>query len=1018
MASVITIAGEKLFAAKAQANEQLDIDTFIFANVPAQDATAPINREEGLPTDHVVHQQIVQQVGRINDNVVVYSTVLDSITGPFEFNWVGLYSSINNTLVAINHIPTTPKTKTEAGVAGNTLNRNFGIEYSGIADLTGINVAPETWQLDFTARLQGMDKLTQQLAKDLNGADSFIDDGFKVVPRSTLNSFEVTPGVGYISGLRVELEEFIYLNIDSYPKYIYADAYFEGDATSTWAPRVICYASDVEINDFIDERGREHYLVLIAIINGQNDVEDLRALFAFKDDIYSRAFNNINAAVEKLNIESTSYLSKMADAQSTIKTNVHNTNNGGAEYYIVFSDSDLTDEKRTYKIGNSKFYLQLHNDYIFDSEAEIPRIAASNQGFLLNDVIDSSISEGTKVIIKDLNNANYMAVDANDIGGFYLIQLANGFKLKLVHTTQIMASQMGFVDDSSTDMYLLLLRIKNYCDQLPKSFFKAPLYTLHFDSTGTGTAVVGGDVVFNGNYNVKMEANFYRTGGKKTGTFIEIGDKSDEQRIFHEFADHKINISTPIKWTGLEDYSGVKINNHVRSKIEFYNVYGFEIGFEVFGYNAGNSYNRYVITKLINNRIHGSLNSYSPIGDSSGYVTSNRFEIIGVITNDSNTENLNLDRYAFVIDGGSYTTEGIQVVGGVIEGLKSSSSVGKDGLVCLIRRGADIVFKGHRDEGNRHNANSPAIINAFNAGGGIKYHPLQMTPPPKSKTTLIQVEGNAAITGCEISCPSLERKNGGVENLNPIIFDSGKLVDNLYITGDKSYQQILKLGRTFSGGGVTKSLDLRPLEDTEPYDSESIKLKESQSNLTFEIDVENINKILIEVDQDELAPVYFYYRLFDESGNEQIATVGVELAGSALSEGNGGFAVPGRMLRDYYIKRNDLVERGIRSRTFLVADNIHKIQLIMVSSGKTPEYPADYSKIKRIRVFKLGGYGCGGGCGISREELPAMGSVPLASEINRLGQTVLNSSPDAQNIGWQFTTNGWISFPGVVNDNP
>ncbi|WP_223296250.1 phage tail-collar fiber domain-containing protein [Shewanella halifaxensis] len=193
MASVITIAGEKLFAAKAQANEQLDIDTFIFANVPDQDPTAPINREEGIPTEHKVHEQIVQQVGRINDNVVVYSAVLDSLTGPFEFNWVGLYSSVNQTLVAINHIPTTVKTITEPGVAGNTLNRNFGIEYSGIADLTGINVAPETWQLDFTARLGGMDKLTQQLAADMNGKDWFIEDGFKVVPRATANSFSVLP---------------------------------------------------------------------------------------------------------------------------------------------------------------------------------------------------------------------------------------------------------------------------------------------------------------------------------------------------------------------------------------------------------------------------------------------------------------------------------------------------------------------------------------------------------------------------------------------------------------------------------------------------------------------------------------------------------------------------------------------------------------------------------------------------------------------------------------------------------
>jgi hypothetical protein len=306
MASIITIAGEKLFAAKAQANEQLDIDTFIFANVPSQDATAPINREEGIPTEHVVHQQIVQQVGRINDNVVVYSTVLDSITGPFEFNWVGLYSAINDTLVAINHVPTTPKTATAAGVAGNTLNRNFGIEYSGIADLTGIDVAPETWQLDFTARLQGMDKLTQQLTKDMVGKDSFIDDGFKVIPRSTANTFEMIPGAGYVNGFRVERDTVWYINMtpEQYPLYVYADAYFEGDASSTWAPRVITYLStDPDKQDFIDGSGVQHYMAPLAIIKGDNDVEDLRVSFSHKDDSKTDNFSS----VEKLKKNTVKY---------------------------------------------------------------------------------------------------------------------------------------------------------------------------------------------------------------------------------------------------------------------------------------------------------------------------------------------------------------------------------------------------------------------------------------------------------------------------------------------------------------------------------------------------------------------------------------------------------------------------------------------------------------------------------------------------------------------------------------
>ncbi|MFG0454914.1 phage tail-collar fiber domain-containing protein [Shewanella mangrovisoli] len=276
MASVITITGEQLFAAKAQANEQLDIDTFIFANVPNQDPSAPINREEGIPTAHIVYQQNVQQVGRINDNVVVYSTVLDSITGPFEFNWVGLYSSVNQKLVAINHVPTVTKTATAPGAAGNTLNRNFGIEYSGIAELTGISVEPETWQLDFTARLSGMDKLTQQLASDMNGKDWFIDDGLKVVPRATANSFSVTPGVGYVSGLRVELAQEHILIVQSYPQFVYVDAWFSGNANSTWSPQLAFTVTNTEMDDYIDPSGTQHYVYKLAVINAADYVEDLR----------------------------------------------------------------------------------------------------------------------------------------------------------------------------------------------------------------------------------------------------------------------------------------------------------------------------------------------------------------------------------------------------------------------------------------------------------------------------------------------------------------------------------------------------------------------------------------------------------------------------------------------------------------------------------------------------------------------------------------------------------------------
>ncbi len=340
MASVITIAGEQLFAAKAQANEQLDIDTFIFANVPNQDPNAPINREEGIPTANIVYQQNVQQVGRINDNVVVYSTVLDSITGPFEFNWVGLYSSVNQKLVAINHVPTVTKTATAPGAAGNTLNRNFGIEYSGIADLTGITVEPETWQLDFTARLSGMDLLTQQLAADMNGKDWFIDDGLKVVPRTTANTFSVTPGVGYVSGLRVELKQEHILIVQSYPQFVYVDAWFSGNANSTWSPQLAFTVTNTEMDDYIDPSGTQHYVYKLAVINAADAVEDHRENSMLKEkSALSLSYLKNKKLKEGVILETSSYYSN----EECVFFGIKYPDGGGARYLTVKKGDFIAD---------------------------------------------------------------------------------------------------------------------------------------------------------------------------------------------------------------------------------------------------------------------------------------------------------------------------------------------------------------------------------------------------------------------------------------------------------------------------------------------------------------------------------------------------------------------------------------------------------------------------------------------------------------------------------------------------
>ncbi|WP_420056203.1 phage tail protein [Escherichia coli] len=58
----------------------------------------------------------------------------------------------------IAHTPRQQKIKTANGVQGNNLIRTFSMEFDGAAAAMHIDVSADVWQIDFTARLAGMDE--------------------------------------------------------------------------------------------------------------------------------------------------------------------------------------------------------------------------------------------------------------------------------------------------------------------------------------------------------------------------------------------------------------------------------------------------------------------------------------------------------------------------------------------------------------------------------------------------------------------------------------------------------------------------------------------------------------------------------------------------------------------------------------------------------------------------------------------------------------------------------------------
>lgn len=176
----ISNAGRDLLAQKQGAGQPFICDRFVLANVPGQDHTAAIDPATMAlpPAEQIVWQGAVTASGYVTPDQVVYSLLLGSDIGPFDFNWVGLIGddgTPEGTLVAVTTVPLQSKTKTVGSVSGNNLTRNFLLAFTDAAAATNITVQAQTWQVDFTARFEALEQWQAEhshadfLRKDASG---------------------------------------------------------------------------------------------------------------------------------------------------------------------------------------------------------------------------------------------------------------------------------------------------------------------------------------------------------------------------------------------------------------------------------------------------------------------------------------------------------------------------------------------------------------------------------------------------------------------------------------------------------------------------------------------------------------------------------------------------------------------------------------------------------------------------------------------------------------------------------
>ncbi|EAT8818534.1 phage tail protein [Salmonella enterica] len=271
--TAITLAFEQWKAQQGTTGEPVLLDEFVFANVPALDPDQPVDRNETLPpAEQIVHRQAVSRKGVVNDNAVVHSVVLGADVGDFSFNWIGLINKASGTLAMIVHAPVQQKLKTAEGQQGNVLTRSFLMEYNGAQAETGINTPAETWQIDFTARMAGMDERQRLENIDIFGAAAFFGDGYLVGKSG--NQFYVTKGTGYVVGLRTTLAENLNITVTTRPVKVWLDVCWTGTLTSVWSVQSRITVAD-NLADYV-QNGVQHYVFAVAGIDENGNITDLR----------------------------------------------------------------------------------------------------------------------------------------------------------------------------------------------------------------------------------------------------------------------------------------------------------------------------------------------------------------------------------------------------------------------------------------------------------------------------------------------------------------------------------------------------------------------------------------------------------------------------------------------------------------------------------------------------------------------------------------------------------------------
>lgn len=294
MGASFTLAGEDLIAQKQAAKQTLTASRFVLANVPGLNPNGPVDRAAGKPSAaQIVATYPVTQAGYVNPSQVVYSLMLGSDVGDFDWNWIGLESA-EGVLLMVAYVPTQQKRRNIPPLQlGNNVTRNFLLKFDGAQALTGVTIDASTWQHDFTVRLTGIDERERQSNRDIFGRACFFGSSLQLEKVGAV--YQLKPGTAYIEGVRITRTSSLPVTPPGLPAKAWLDVGLVRELSDVVAAWKVVWGADKA--DYTDEAGARHFCVPLAELLSSTATSDLRSvepvsgplvnMFAFRSGDYA-----------------------------------------------------------------------------------------------------------------------------------------------------------------------------------------------------------------------------------------------------------------------------------------------------------------------------------------------------------------------------------------------------------------------------------------------------------------------------------------------------------------------------------------------------------------------------------------------------------------------------------------------------------------------------------------------------------------------------------------------------------